>query len=243
MADPGNDEQKVRLDSMKYTTSLFYLLMLGMVCTLHTGCSYLARLFGKKPAAAETSRKELPPLYLGTVHQVYPAQNFALLRIIGPVPQPGVTLITHPADGSTSRMGNLVVSENNTGKGGIIAADVRSGSVVSGDRVFQYRSIAQPEPNQTGELIINDRGTEEQSATQTTSATTPAQGAQVANSQQVPAAPAPLPVQAADAAQAQPADAASNKPASQPAPFHVPQSPENIPSYLNDIPNDINQWD
>lgn len=224
---------------MKYTTPICYLLLLGMACTLHTGCSYLERLFGRKSAAAEERKKELPPLYLGTVHQVYPSQNFALLRIIGPVPQPGVTLITHPADGSTSRMGNLVVSENNTGKGGIIAADVRSGSVASGDRVFQYRSIAQPESAQTGELNDNNMVTEAQASEQAAAATQST--AQKPGAAAAPAAPPPA--QAAPGEQPQVNDPPKNKPASQPAPFNVPQSPEKIPSYLNDIPNDINQWD
>ena len=51
----------------------------------------------------------LPPLHLGAVHQVYPDQGFALLRIIGPMPKGGTVLISHPADGSNTRVGNLVV--------------------------------------------------------------------------------------------------------------------------------------
>lgn len=86
-----------------------------------------------------------PPLHLGAVHQVYPEQNFALLRMIGPIPAPGTTLITHPADGSNDRVGNLCVSNATGSRNGIIAADIRSGTVVKGDRVFRYREIAPPE--------------------------------------------------------------------------------------------------
>lgn len=88
--------------------------------------------------------QEAPPLHLGAVHQVFPEQNFALLRIIGPLPKTGTTVISHPADGSTSRIGNLVISSDQPARNSIIAADIRSGTVVKGDRIFQYRDILPP---------------------------------------------------------------------------------------------------
>lgn len=83
-----------------------------------------------------------PPLYLGTVHQVFPSDNFALIRIIGPRPGEGTVLVTHPEDGSTSRVGNLVVSSAMHARNSIIAADIRAGVVMRGDRVYKYRSIS-----------------------------------------------------------------------------------------------------
>ena len=87
-------------------------------------------------------RKTPPPLHLGAVHQVFPEKHFALLRIIGPLPQEGAVLITHPPDGATDRMGNLRVSSAQNSRSNIIAADIRSGTVIKGDRVFMYRTIA-----------------------------------------------------------------------------------------------------
>lgn len=87
-------------------------------------------------------RQTPPPLHLGAVHQVFPEKRFALLRIIGPIPQEGAVLITHPPDGATDRMGNLCVSSAHNSRSNIIAADIRSGTVIKGDRVFMYRTIA-----------------------------------------------------------------------------------------------------
>lgn len=87
-------------------------------------------------------RKTPPPMHLGAVHQVFPEKHFALLRIIGPLPQEGAVLITHPPDGATDRMGNLRVSSAQNSRSNIIAADIRSGTVIKGDRVFMYRTIA-----------------------------------------------------------------------------------------------------
>ena len=101
-------------------------------------------------------RRTPPPLHLGAVHQVFPERHFALLRIIGPLPQEGAVLITHPPDGATDRMGNLRVSSAQNSRSNIIAADIRSGTVIKGDRVFMYRTIAPIEdeeeaPQQDGE--------------------------------------------------------------------------------------------
>lgn len=91
---------------------------------------------------------ENPPLCLGAVHQVYPEQNFVLLRIIGPMPAPGTTLITHPPDGSVSRLGNICVTTEKATRNGIIAADVRAGTVLRGDRVFLYRDVSTHSPKE-----------------------------------------------------------------------------------------------
>lgn len=101
-------------------------------------------------ATSPSDVKPMPPQYLGSVHQVFPEDKFVLLRIIGPMPTEGTVLITHPADGSTSRMANLIVSSAQHARNHFVAADIRAGVVAQGDRVFKYRSIAadpiEPEP-------------------------------------------------------------------------------------------------
>lgn len=87
--------------------------------------------------------KEPPPLYLGTVDQVYPDRQFALIRLIAPMPAPGTTLISHPADGSTARVGNLSASSERVDDLRV-AADIRGGTVMRGDYVFAYRPLAEP---------------------------------------------------------------------------------------------------
>lgn len=92
----------------------------------------------------ETKENVQPPLHLGAVHQVYPEQGFALLRMIGPVPRAGAVLVTHPANGEPTRIANLVVTSDRPTQNRFIAAEIRSGSPMQGDRVFMYRNIAQP---------------------------------------------------------------------------------------------------
>ncbi len=105
-----------------------------------------------EPANAESENKVLPPLHLGAVHQVYPEQGFALLRIIGPIPAPGTVLITHPADGSNTRVGNIMVTADAPTGNRIIAAEIRAGQLVKGDRVFLYRHLLQPEEKEEEEI-------------------------------------------------------------------------------------------
>jgi hypothetical protein len=119
-----------------------------LMCAVPTACLQQQQ---QTAASTEEEKSEMaaePPLHLGAVHQVYPQQGFALLRIIGPMPKGGTVLISHPADGSNTRIGNLVVSSEYTTRNNIIAADIRSGEVMRGDRIFQYRSI---NPGQTAE--------------------------------------------------------------------------------------------
>lgn len=216
---------------MKY---LSLILIAATACSLTSGCSYLQRhFFPKKDSAARTERKkEQPPMYLGTVHQVYPGKNFALLRIIGPMPRPGVTLISHPQDGSTSHMGNLVVTADSAPNRGIVLADIRSGSVQPGDFVYQYRSIA-PEVS-AADNRVDQVVTEAQ------------ENAQLTTPQLYVNTTHPEPVggveQGAVNAPAAPAQPSSGSLPMAPAPTRTGE-PEQAPSYLDDIPNDINQWD
>ena len=121
-------------------------LLLSLGCTLvFSACSQLAQQ--QEPQKEEQANEAdiPPPLYLGTVHQVFSNDKFALLRIIGPIPPEGTVLISHPDDGTASRMGNLVVSSAQHARNSIIAADIRAGVVMKGDRVFKYRSISATE--------------------------------------------------------------------------------------------------
>lgn len=235
---------------MKHVT---LILLVSLVCTL-SSCTYLQNLFFSQKAeeARAERKKELPPLYLGTVHQVYPAQKFALLRIIGPTPRAGVTLISHPADGDSARMGNLVVSPDSTPNRGIVVADIRSGAVESGDRIFLYRNIsrqAESPERQLDDVVVTESPTE-----------TPLPGSAVAPAlptvrpvaaaahDTLPTAPVPQPATQPQRTSAEGRGVEVTAPPAsmpqgtlrQPA---MPNLPDKAPSYLDDIPNDINQWD
>lgn len=236
---------------MKHVT---LILLASLVCML-SSCSYLQeRFLSQKSSGAKSERKkELPPLYLGTVHQVYPAQKFALLRIIGPMPRAGVTLISHPADGTTTRMGNLVVSPDSTPNRGIVVADIRSGAVESGDRVFLYRNISrQEEKIEQADELRDDVVTESPVVSPVAERALPALPVARENSAS-PVAPgyspavqssAPAPSQTtADRGGVEVTTPPASMPQGtlrQPA---MPTLPDKAPSYLDDIPNDINQWD
>lgn len=182
--------------------------------------------------------KVLPPMHLGAVHQVYPEQGFALLRIIGPMPKGGTVLITHPADGSNDRIGNLIVSNDYTARGNIVTADIRSGSVMRGDRVFQYRSIVpknevseEEERVTAGEHPILDSVSEEQVA-----------AARRKKAAEEAPAPAPAPIE-------EPEPAVADDTIPETAPVEVtedtPTAPSpavEVPSYLDEIPDDIHDW-
>lgn len=126
---------------------LIALLIPG--CMLQFACQQMQQKQKPEQTSEEAAAEIPPPLYLGSVHQVFSNDKFALLRIIGPMPQEGTVLITHPADGSATRMANLIVSSAQHARNNIIAADIRAGVVAKGDRVFKYRSIATPvEPDE-----------------------------------------------------------------------------------------------
>lgn len=124
---------------MKYAT-FFRVTSLFAACVAASSCSW----FQQQQAPEEKKREsEPPPLYLGTVDQVYPDRQFALIRLIAPMPAPGTTLISHPADGSTDRVGNMSASPERVDDLRI-AADIRGGTVMRGDYVFAYRPLAEP---------------------------------------------------------------------------------------------------
>ncbi len=182
-------------------------------------------------AQQEVKPRALPPLHLGSVHQVYPEQGFALLRIIGPMPGPGTTLITHPANGSNERIGNLSISSQQPTRDGIIAADIRSGTVVKGDRVFRYRNVAAS--SSSGDIIAEERPT-----------------GLAPDEQEV--APIPPPVIAEEtpfpaAAETAPAVETTVLPTTAPvAPGSAPDAPRapaQAPDYLKSIPDSIDDWD
>jgi hypothetical protein len=121
--------------------------LLPLACTLLLSvCSQVQQQQETKEERQQAEPEMPAPLYLGTVHQVFPADKFVLLRLIGPIPPEGTVLISHPADGTADRVGNLIVSATQHARNGIVAADIRAGFVLKGDRVFKYRSIsAEPE--------------------------------------------------------------------------------------------------
>ena len=122
---------------------LFPLLILLSCQLIAPSCQQQQQQQADQPAPQKEEAP--PPLYLGTIHQVFPADNFALVRIIGPRPAEGTVLVTHPQNGSADRVGNLLVSSAMHARNSIIAADIRAGVVMKGDRVFRYRSIAAQE--------------------------------------------------------------------------------------------------
>ncbi len=205
---------------------------------LHPACIQQQRREAQEQEAA--TPKVLPPLHLGAVHQVYPEQGFALLRIIGPMPGPGATLISHPADGSNERIGNLCISAQHASRDGIIAADIRSGTVVKGDRVFRYRNIAASEQEDaSGDIIAVERP----------AGLAPQEGAFSAED-------APIPPPLPDAYESPYATESESAPASvettvlpTTAPVapgsnpDAPKAPAYAPDYLNSIPDNIEDWD
>ncbi len=208
---------------------LVYALSVVLCCSCS---SWWAQNKPQKPEEKKTP----PPLHLGAVQQVYPGQKFALLRIIGPLPGPGTTLISHPADGSTSRIGNLMVAENSKPRNGMVVADIRSGNVVSGDRVFLYRNVAEPEQPGRGvtppSLAETGAFSERQSSTlQTGTGNAPLPQAAPTQEPAMPTAPEPAKL---------PTGPDPNvAPDSMPAPTSAPSA---TPDYINDIPDDINGW-
>lgn len=197
-----------------------------------------------------------PPLHLGAVHQVFPDQGFATLRFIGPVPPAGTTLITHPPDGSNSRVGNLQLPLDRQVRNSYVVATIRSGVVFQGDRVFMYRNVGQADSSaqrsesdhnashalpgdgsQLGSPDAGSIGIAQPSSTASTPSSPPVDVAfaGATSGPQIPAVDSlqPLPVQQPEEVPAQPT----------PQPPRRTATPGNIPDYLNDIPDNINDWD
>ncbi len=214
------------------------LSLLLLACLAAPSCQWQQQQQHKSEESKAQKGDEEPPLHLGAVHQVYPEQGFALLRIIGPIPKAGTTLITHPADGSNSRIGNLAVSSQQPSRDGIIAADIRSGTIVKGDRVFQYRDVSKhPGKEQT----VTDAPTSEDPLEQkpalendTTVETAPVLPGTETASPDAGVDTTVLPSSSTSAGA--PTDAAA------PASPSAPSAPTQAPDYLNDIPENINDW-
>lgn len=202
--------------------------LLLCLCTsvLLTGCNLLQQQEGEKEEAQQEEKKLVipPPLHLGAVHQVYPEQNFALLRMLGPVPGPGTTLITHPADGSNDRVGNLCVSNAGSTRSNMIAADIRSGTVVQGDRVFFYRDIAAPEAQEQD--ITEDETTDDTTTDDTITETDDAPITPDAATEEETPATVDTTVLPEDETPAIP----------------EPTAPDTVPASIQDVPDTIDDW-
>lgn len=206
------------------------ILTAVLMSTLPVACIHQQQQQSTKTPNEELKEQEMaPPLHLGAVHQVYPEQGFALLRIIGPVPKGGTVLISHPMDGSNSRIGNLIVSSEFATRNNIIAADIRSGTVMKGDRVFQYRSISASENED--ETDGSDSGNVERPILDTV----PDSVIKEAEAAEQPHEPAPENTE--DVVVEAPYTAPEPEPTQQP-----PADAPNVPSYLEDIPDDISGW-
>lgn len=216
----------------RYLPILLLALSCGLFCT---SCSQMQQQQNEEKTQEEAMPEIPPPLHLGAVHQVFPADKFALLRIIGPMPKEGTVLISHPADGSADRVGNLVVSSAQHARGNIIAADIRAGLVLKGDRVFQYRSIAaapveeeEPEPFTLTDTEIDVGYTPPEIKEKMEEAVSEANG------------PAPSPVVAEDDLDI-PGSETTVLPTEEPV---APAVPEITPhGRFDDIPDNISDWD
>ncbi len=180
------------------------------------------------------TEKAAPPLHLGAVHQVYPEHGFALLRIIGPMPKTGTTLITHPADGSNSRLGNLSISSQKPTRDRIIAADIRSGTIMQGDRVFLYRNIAQQGAEEEEITVIDAPGAEEP-ATLPAIPELPAVDNALAGDDTIPEPTA--------ANQVETTVLPTTRPVAPGSDAGAPATPYKAPSYIDEIPDNIDDWD
>lgn len=228
---------------MVYSSGVMRLCPLSFGLTavlLLSGCGFMQQQANKGEEQAKEDEKipAMPaPLHLGAVHQVYPEQGFCLLRIIGPIPRPGVTLITHPADGSSDRIGNLCVSNSQGSHNGMIAADIRSGTVIKGDRVFLYRSIAPSEQD-------DGTGEEEEQPTADNTGETPAANTADDTLIELPADDAkPAAPTAPAAATNTPAAATGTESTSVVPEGTAPETPDAPSERLNDIPDTISGWD
>lgn len=189
---------------------------------LLTGCDLLQPQDGEGEKEQQEEKVVIPPpLHLGAVHQVYPEQGFALLRMLGPVPPAGTTLITHPADGSNDRVGNLCVSAAGGSRNNMIAADIRSGTVVQGDRVFLYRDIAAPEPQEQD--VTED--VKEDTATDDT----------------IPEQEGETPTPAAEEETPATVDTTVLPENETPA-IPEPTAPDTVPASIQDVPDTIDDW-
>ena len=106
----------------------------------------------------------------------------------------------------------------------MIAADIRSGIVLRGDRVFLYRDIAAPETPETEE------------------APSPAEEDDTVRDDD-PLLNTPITEEAPPAAPAPVEESPSVETTVLPAEEQQPALPDSSPGKLDDIPDDINDWD
>lgn len=231
-------------DRMKLST-LMSLPVVALALALLPSCQ-IAQQQQSRPDEEKREKTDEPaPFYLGTVHQVHADRNFVVLRMIGPMPAAGSTLITHPADGSNTRVGNLELRDTRAVRG-FITATIRSGTVVSGDAVYLYRDVLRhPGKEQTvsADPITPVSGEFASGTTDATGATTTGFPAGLTPSSSYttpPASPAPAVVDpvsdALNAGSAPTGGTGTRKPA--PA-----QTKDEFPSHLNDIPLHVDDWD
>lgn len=211
------------------------------------------------PDAADPQKagKKVPkPIYIGTIYQVYPAHNFALVRLARDVPKVGVTLISHPADGSNLRLGNLCVSaekvDNTVSR--MIAADIRSGTVMRGDAVYIYMDLTAQAPRTQADPAATPADAPAPAATP---APVGAGASPLASPDATTPSPSatPTPPWMADgAASVSPTPAAPTTPAASPAtpsnsgsaPVRSPGagSPDpDLPDFIKKIPDTVDGWE
>ena len=213
---------------MKYTSFILFFSL----AVLQSSCSFVQQQKHTPEQDKEEEKAKIPPpLHLGAVHQVIPERNFALLRIIGPMPKEGTVLISHPADGAIDRVGNLIVSGGQHRRGNIIIADIRSGTVIKGDRVFLYRSIAAG--NEVEELPEEETDTQIDTGEETqlpdfdsTSAVSDVGSSPFT----FPTAPTPQPEETPES---------TAFPNDEPV---QPEAPSGIPDKLMDVPDTLDGW-
>lgn len=212
------------------------VFLLALVCGISfTSCSQMQQQQSEKQTKDEALPEIPPPLYLGTVHQVFSSDKFALLRIIGPQPKEGTVLIAHPADGTADRVGNLIVSSAQHARNNIIAADIRAGVVMKGDRVFRYRSIAAAPIQEEEPEPFTMSGTEIDLGY-----TPPAIKEKVQQTQSEQFGPEPSPIVSEDDSDL-PGSETTVLPTAESV---APAVPEITPhGRFDDIPDNINDWD
>lgn len=193
-----------------------------------SSCSW----FQQQQPEEKQKQQEPPPVYLGTIDQVYPEKNFALVRLIAPMPEPGTTLISHPADGSMGRVGNLSVSSERVDSLRL-AADIRGGTVMRGDYVFAYKPLS--EPSAKTQQALDDAPSDEM---EDDTPLPEVDGLLPASGPGSPAAvpvPVPAAVGASEGISEAPLPPAREAPApTAPSPTG-PQAPQKAPSSLDDI--------
>ncbi len=220
-------------------TKLLPLALILLLAGMQTSCSIFQQQNNSDNSSDEKKLKTPPPLHLGAVHQVIPDRNFALLRIIGPMPKEGTVLISHPADGANDRVGNLVVAGGQHRRGNMIVADIRSGTVIKGDRVFLYRSISSASADSEEGESNNDTSEQTPADAATNNLpdfdSTPA----VTNAGENPFSAATAP--AATPQQEQPAEPNPEPPAPEP---EAPSPPDrtDMPDRLQAIPTTLDGW-